>query len=765
MVRRIVSVRGIVQGVGFRPHVYRLALRHGLTGCVRNTAAGVTVDVQGIEATLDRFLRELQDEAPPLARILSLSVEECPSEPANSFVIEASDSCESATALVSPDIATCTDCLKELLDPQDRRYLYPFINCTNCGPRVTILRRVPYDRANTSMAAFPMCGDCQREYDDPASRRFHAQPNACRRCGPGLRLTDRNGAAVADDPIAATVESLRAGEIVAIKGIGGFHLAVDAGNATAVAELRHRKRRAEKPFAVMVSSLASAEMLCELTAEDSMLLQSPQRPIVLLPRRTDASLPCEIAPGSPNIGLFLPYTPLHHLLFVRGGFTALVMTSANLSEEPICIDNDEALRRLGEIADRFLLHDRDILQRCDDSVVRGGSASLQVLRRSRGYYPMPVELAGEQPPVLAVGGELKNAVCALKGPDAFLGEHIGDLENLEAYQAFQQSIHRLKDMLQWQPEAIAHDLHPAYFSTQWALEQNQVRTIGVQHHHAHIASCMAEHGLEGPVIGIALDGTGYGTDGTVWGGEVLVADLAGFRRAAHLACVPMPGSAQAIREPWRMAVAYLEEGCCDWSPSLLPGIAELRIEFVRQLARRQIRSPLTSSCGRLFDAVGALVCGRHMASFEAQAAIELEACCDMEAGDEYPLPIQHSNDCLTIETAPLFRQIVDDLAHGVSRFVISGRFHRGLAAAFASVVRSITRETGIRDVCLGGGCFVNAYLQDQLTMRLRDGGLRVFIPVQVPCGDGGLSLGQAVIASRRIGKAAHSAEQCLVCHD
>ena len=523
-VRRQIEVSGIVQGVGFRPYVYRLATGRQLSGTIRNTSAGVTIEIQGPAETVQNFVEHLPAEAPPLARITSLAVHDVPCNRDQDFRIVHSHEGEQVRTLISPDVAICPDCLRELFDPKDRRYRYPFINCTNCGPRFTIIRDIPYDRPSTSMAMFPMCQPCLAEYENPLDRRFHAQPNACWECGPRVELWDKSGKRIeCRDPIAEAVSGLHAGLVVAVKGLGGFHLAVDATNPAAVALLRQRKRRVEKPFAVMVPDLQAAEEICELDVAASTVLQSIQRPIVLLSKKLPSMIPDEVAPFNRYLGLFLPYTPLHYMLLAEGGFKALVMTSGNLSEEPIAIDNCEAVTRLSGLADYFLVHNRDILLRCDDSVVRVAGGVTRHLRRSRGFVPVPVFLKDEQPSVLAVGGELKNTICLTKGKHAFLSQHVGDLENVESYAFFNQAIEHLKRILEIRPEIIAYDLHPDYFSTKWALQQCGAQLLGVQHHHAHIASCMAENHLEGRVIGFALDGTGYGTDGHIWGGEVLTA--------------------------------------------------------------------------------------------------------------------------------------------------------------------------------------------------------------------------------------------------
>src|ERR1700687_3623658 len=528
-VRRQIEVSGIVQGVGFRPYVYRLATGRRPRGTIRNTSAGVTIEIQGPAKTVQDFVERLPAEAPPLARITSVAVHDLPSNGDQDFCIVHSHEGEEVRTLISPDVAICPDCLRELFDPNDRRYRYPFINCTNCGPRFTIIRDIPYDRPSTSMAKFPMCPACLAEYENPLDRRFHAQPNACWECGPRVELWDKSGRRVeCRDPIVEAVFHLHAGLVVAVKGLGGFHLAVDATNPAAVALLRRRKHRVEKPFAVMVPDLQAAQEICELDGAARTVLQSMQRPIVLLPKvllpkKTPSMIPDAVAPFNRYLGIFLPYTPLHYLLLAEGGFKALVMTSGNLSEEPIAIDNREAVHRLSGLADYFLVHNRDILLRCDDSVVRVAGGVTRQLRRSRGFVPVPVFLKDDQPSVLAVGGGLKNTICLTKGKHAFLSQHVGDLESVESYSFFHEAIRHLEQILEIKPEILAYDLHPDYFSTKWAQQQSGAKLVGVQHHHAHIASCMAENRLEGRVIGFALDGTGYGTDGNIWGGEELVA--------------------------------------------------------------------------------------------------------------------------------------------------------------------------------------------------------------------------------------------------
>ncbi len=760
-VRRQIEVSGIVQGVGFRPYVYRLATGRQLSGTIRNTSAGVTIEIQGPAETVQNFVEHLPAEAPPLARITSLAVHDVPCNRDQDFRIVHSHEGEEVHTLISPDVAICPDCLRELFDPKDRRYRYPFINCTNCGPRFTIIRDIPYDRPSTSMAMFPMCQPCLAEYENPLDRRFHAQPNACWECGPRVELWDKSGKRIeCRDPIAEAISGLHAGLVVAVKGLGGFHLAVDATNPAAVALLRQRKRRVEKPFAVMVPDLQAAEEICELDVAASTVLQSIQRPIVLLSKKLPPMIPDEVAPFNRYLGLFLPYTPLHYMLLAEGGFKALVMTSGNLSEEPIAIDNCEAVTRLSGLADYFLVHNRDILLRCDDSVVRVAGGVTRHLRRSRGFVPVPVFLKDEQPSVLAVGGELKNTICLTKGKHAFLSQHVGDLENVESYAFFNQAIEHLKRILEIRPEIIAYDLHPDYFSTKWALQQSGVKLAGVQHHHAHIASCMTENHLDDHVIGFALDGTGYGADGHIWGGEVLIAGYKDFERAAHFEYVPMPGGAAGIREPWRMAVSYLVHHF--GREFLKPGFLKSDIPFVRHLNRAKVdtllrmmeqgvNSPLTSSCGRLFDAVAALIGIRQEINYEAQAAIELEmtiAPSEDETG--YPLELVTDGDGWIIGTRCLFEALLDDLDRNLPAAGIGRRFHNGLVEGFVQLAMLLRKKTALHRVCFSGGTFHNIYLSQRLEARLSQAGFEVFMQKEVPSGDGGLSLGQALVAAARL---------------
>jgi hydrogenase maturation protein HypF len=715
----------------------------------------VVIEVEGATEVVDDFLSSLPAQAPSLALVTDIRVVEIQRTGESDFCILPSDPTASVRTLISPDIATCADCFRELFDPADRRYRYPFINCTNCGPRFSIVRGIPYDRPRTSMSVFPMCPRCLAEYEDPRNRRFHAQPNACWQCGPQLEFCDSRGQRLSvEDPIAETIARLRGGDIVAIKGLGGFHLAADATNAAAVSRLRERKRRIEKPFAVMVPDIETVSRFCKPDVEERELLCLPQRPIVLLPRTNPCILADSVAPFNQYLGIFLPYTPIHHLLFKDSELQALVMTSGNLSEEPIAIGNSEAVARLGDIADWFLLHNREILLRCDDSVLRHTGGRTRQIRRSRGFVPVPVFLKRELPPTLAVGGELKNTICLLLGREAFLSQHIGDLENVEAYKFFQEAVEHFQRILEIWPGVVACDLHPDYFATRWARKKPGIQIVGVQHHHAHIASCMAENHLEGRVIGFALDGTGYGTDGRIWGGEVLLADYIDFERAAHLAYAPLPGGAAAIREPWRMAVSHL---CASFGPGLLQlpiplfrQISQARVLTVIRMIERQVNSPLTSSCGRLFDAVAALINLRLEVNYEAQAAIELEMCRDeAAAGQPYPFGLGEAGDLLQIDSRPLFRAIVDDLLRSATAGEISQRFHDGLVEALAAIARILRKRTSLNTVCLSGGTFQNAYLANHLEHQLQSEGFEVYTHSQVPAGDGGISLGQAVVAAHR----------------
>ena len=742
-------VEGIVQGVGFRPFVHALATRLGLGGSVSNDSRGAMVEIEGEPDGVQRFLGALEPEAPPLALIERLTTREIAPRGETAFLIAPSAVGPARDTLVSPDVATCEDCLREVFDRADRRHGYAFTNCTNCGPRFTILRDVPYDRATTTMAAFPLCDACRREYEDPADRRFHAQPVACPACGPRLVLLDGAGAARPGDPILGAARLIREGGIVAVKGLGGYHLAADAASEVAVSALRRRKRREEKPFAVMARDLAAVARLVELSPEDERLLAGARRPIVLLRRLPDAAIATATAPGNRDLGVMLPYTPLHHLL-ARALAAPIVLTSGNVSDEPIAYRDEEALARLGGIADAFLAHDRPIHVRTDDSVVRSLGGAPLVLRRARGYAPQPVLLARPlDRPVLACGAELKSTICVARGRHAFVSHHVGDLEHYEAFRAFTEAIAHFQRLFDVRPAAIAHDLHPEYLSTKWALQQEGPALVGVQHHHAHVASCLADNGEAGPVIGVAFDGLGYGTDGTLWGGEFMVADLAGFERAGHLAMVPMPGGSAAIREPWRMAAVYLAEAF-GAAPPALDVARRHGAEWTRVLALAGVRAhaPLTSSAGRLFDAVAALLGVRDRISYEGQAAIELEQLVDLAELGAYGAALVDGEAVFEIRGADLVRAAAEDLAAGVPRETIAARFHNGVAEAIQRGCEVVRARSGLDTVALSGGVFQNVVLLERAADRLDARGFRVLRHRQVPPNDGGISLGQAVIAGR-----------------
>ena len=769
LLRRAIAVRGVVQGVGFRPFVYRLALEEGLAGFIGNDTDGVTIEIEGPATRVESFAERLRSEAPPLSRIDAVEVREVAAMAETGFRIVASEVLGRVSTGIPADAATCADCLRELLDPADRRYGYPFLNCTNCGPRFTITRQIPYDRPQTSMARFTMCAACQGEYDDPLDRRFHAQPNACWECGPRLWLVSADGAAIAaENPVAATIDRLAAGAIMAIKGVGGFHLSVDATNQAAVMRLRERKHRYGKPLAVMVKDLESARELCALGPEEEAMLQTPARPIVLAQAREGIGIAPGVAPGIPWLGVFLPYAPLQHLLFTDGRLKALVMTSANLSEEPIAIDNDEALVRLGGIADAFLMHDREILQRCDDSVAAVVDRAAQLIRRARGFVPLGVELPLKAPPLLAVGGHLKNVFALARGRHVYQSQHLGDLENLTGMEFFKESLDHLMRTFEIEPETVVHDLHPGYLSTEWAKEWARERglpLITVQHHHAHVAGCMAEHGVE-EGIGLALDGTGYGADGKVWGGEVLIARLDGFERYAHLEYVPMPGGDAAVKEPWRMALGHLSAAGFDVESDELLGMlgaSEKDVRVLRRMMERGLNAPLTSSCGRLFDAVAAVVLGRRVVDYEAQAAIELEGLAVDEGDDEagYVMEIGVGNwaarEPARICAGSLWRRLIEDLRKGVNKSRIAARFHAGVAAGFVRASVTAREATGLRQVALSGGCMHNRRLARLLRVGLEAEGFLVFQHAQVSPGDGGLSYGQAAVAASHVSRGGHGA--------
>jgi len=762
---RRLDVRGVVQGVGFRPFVYRLAHSYKLTGWVRNTSWGVELEVEGDEQALERFAEALRQESPPLAHIESVDVREVAPNGYDDFVILASQPQAGAYQLVSPDIATCADCRREIFDPADRRYHYPFTNCTNCGPRFTIIEDVPYDRPRTTMRAFRMCPACQREYDDPLDRRFHAQPNACPVCGPHLTLVNRDGEVIAkEDALDHAVMMLRAGHIVAIKGLGGYQLACDATNAEIVALLRQRKHRPHKPLAVMIADLDAANMHVALTDAERDLLSSPNAPIVLVLRKSNTAIAAQVAPGQRYLGVMLPYTPLHHLLLAAVGFP-LVMTSGNLSEEPIARDNDEALRRLGAIADGFLMHNRDIYARYDDSVWFAPASGPQPIRRARGYAPSPVRLPFEMRPILACGAELKNTFCLTRDRYAFLSQHIGDMENLETFEHYQETVALYRRLFHVAPEIVAYDMHPDYMATHYGREQNGEK-IAVQHHHAHLAACLADNGIAEPAIGVIWDGTGYGLDGCIWGGEFLVGDGRGFQRAAHLQYLPLPGGDRATIKPYRVALAYHQALAGDDTlPESLTSIPAVERQALRQMIGRGINTPLTSSAGRLFDAVSSLLGVCRETSYEAQAAIEMEMIAEpdsdavayswgyaeTDAVQSWGVVRPWVSRNLELGLASLWAGLERDLAEGHTIAHIAWRFHFTVAAMIADTCGRLRAETGLDRVALSGGCFQNRLLLEFVVPRLQAMGFQVLLHRQIPCNDGGLALGQAVIAHYAVG--------------
>jgi len=835
-----IAIHGAVQGVGFRPYVYRLATELGLRGWVLNDTRGVFIEVEGPLPTLTRFLERLPAEKPPRAIIHTLDSTWLEPAGFERFEIRHSDETGAKTVLVLPDIATCADCLAEVLDPADRRYRYPFTNCTNCGPRFTIIQALPYDRPNTTMRRFTMCPHCQVEYDDPLDRRFHAQPNACPACGPQLALYARPSEPTADrrpptagesegwpkdvdgwslvtegdDALQRTAQALRAGRIVAVKGLGGFHLMVDARNRAAIARLRERKPRRDKPFALMARDLEQVRTLCEVPPQAEAALTSPEAPILLLHRRPEAPVAENVAPGNPNLGVMLPYTPLHHLLLRELDFP-VVATSGNLTDEPICTDEGEAMERLGHIAELFLVHDRPIARHADDSVAWVVEGELRLLRRARGYAPLPVRVSHELPTVLAVGAHLKNTIALSVGRDVFISQHIGDLETAEALAAFERVIADFLRLYEATPVAIAHDMHPDYLSTRWAQERvsdigywvvgsgecaesplpntqsplpntQYLSLIPVQHHHAHLAACLAENGVDGPALGVTWDGTGYGTDGTVWGGEFLLGDAAGFTRVAHLRPFRLPGGDAAVKEPRRVAFALLWElyGEEVLEREDLAPVRALRPAERRVLARmlaRGLNAPLTTSAGRLFDAVTALLDLHQRVTFEGQAAMALEFAADPGVGEAYPVAIESQpmgsevrspksevetppdlrsrtsdagepsavrgrRSAVVLDWQPLVEAVLEDLRRGTDRSIIAARFHNALVEAILAVAQRVGEER----VALTGGCFQNRWLTERTAQRLREAGFRVLLHRQVPPNDGGISLGQVVVAAARL---------------
>jgi len=767
-----ISVRGIVQGVGFRPFVYGLAIKYNLKGWVYNTSEDVKIEVEGEAEAVGQFERELKTEAPPLAHIENVTIEYHPPRGYKNFEIRQSQAQEGKYQLISPDVATCQACLGELLNPEDRRYRYPFTNCTNCGPRFTIIEDMPYDRPKTTMRYFQMCPQCQAEYDNPLDRRFHAQPNACPKCGPQVELVDNRGNRVTEsNPIAVASQLLNEGKIIAIKGLGGFLLACDATNDTAVKTLRQRKKRSSKPFAIMVTDIDEAKRHCYVSPEEEELLTSPQSLIVLVRWREDSSVSREVAPNLRFLGIMLPYTPLHHILLRDTGLP-LVMTSGNLSEEPIARDNDEALRRLFDIADYFLIHNRDIYSRYDDSVAVVERGTSQLIRRARSYAPYPIRLSFGAKQVLGCGAEEKNTFCLTKDNYAFLSQHIGDMENMETLEHFDSTISLYKRLFHIEPEIIAHDLHPDYLATKYAQElgESGMKLIPVQHHHAHIASCLADNGLESPVIGVAFDGTGMGADGNIWGGEFLVADYRHYKRAGHLEYLPLPGGAAAIKRPRRTAIGYiltlLGENALNHDLPVMREADDMEIEVIKRQIERKINSPLTSSIGRLFDAISALLGIRGEIDYEGQAAVELEMVAlssviarpgPSEAreldeaisgnNESYPYRIVEDEGIRIVHLRDLLSAVIEDLRQGISKGRISVKFHNTVARMINEMCHLIADETGVSQVALSGGVFQNRLLLRKTVSLLESSGFQVFTHRQVPCNDGGIYLGQAIIAN------------------
>jgi hydrogenase maturation protein HypF len=785
MKRFHILVKGIVQGVGFRPFVYNLARSLNFRGYVTNTSYGVIIEIEGEKP--EEFIKSLQDKCPPLAKIDSIDIRELPANGYKDFkIIHSID--EGSFTHISPDVSVCDDCLKELFNPSDRRYLYPFINCTNCGPRYTITKRVPYDRPNTTMSVFTMCPQCMDEYNDPSNRRFHAQPNACPVCGPGLEFRIQSSefrAKEKQNPLDAAIDLLKQGAIVAVKGLGGFHICCDAENRESVEDLRERKQRRNKPFALMSSDIETIGQFCEISEEEAELIQDRRRPIVLLKKKIGSTLPDAIAPKNKYLGFMLPYTPLHYLLFHadkdydaanRYHFSALVMTSGNLSEEPIVVDNDEALSRLSGIADAFLFHNRDIFMRVDDSVVRVHNSKTNFVRRSRGYVPEAISLKEDGPDVLGCGGEIKNTFAITKGDSAIVSQHIGDMENYETLQFFEESLNNMKQVYRADPAALAYDLHPGYLSTQWALKhggESGKRSYGIQHHYAHIASVMAEKGLKDKIIGVAFDGTGYGTDGTLWGSEFLICDTDGFERVASFKYIPLPGGEMAIKECWRTAISYVADSLYStYNSKLRTQNSELiwdfldsigfvgkygknKIENILKLIENRKFSPLSSGAGRLFDAISALAGICDVNTYEGEAAIALESMLydgrGFEKADAYPFEILEGTP-MTVDFSVMILQVIEDIKRKENSSLISHRFHNTVINLINKVITIIKNKYGIDEVALSGGVFQNAYILEGAQNQLESLGLKVYINENVPCNDACIALGQAYILRERLKK-------------
>jgi hydrogenase maturation protein HypF len=798
-----IEVTGIVQGVGFRPFVHNRAKAHRLSGYVINNPNGVVMEAEGHPDDIEAFVTDLREHPPALSRIHDIKREVIESEKEGrsyrSFSIRTSEYQGRPVTLISPDVCVCEDCLRELFDHEDRRYLYPFINCTNCGPRFTIIQKLPYDRPFTTMRSFEMCPSCRREYEEATDRRFHAQPNACPVCGPQLELLDERGEPLPGDPLLGSVRLLREGKILAVKGLGGFHLAVDATNEEAIKRLRRRKKREEKPLALMVGTLEAARNIVELSNTEEEILTSRERPILLGYRRSGApesyGVAASVAPDNPYLGVMLPYTPLHYLLFFhpdcggdyQGGrsiFSALVMTSGNVSEEPICKDTGEVLRNLSGIADGFLVHNRDIHLRCDDSIVNVVGGTPEFVRRSRGFAPAPLFLHAPTPQILAFGAQLKNALCLTDGNRAFMSQYVGDLENVPTMQFFQEAVSHFTEIFDLEPTIFAYDLHPEYMSTRYLmdfaskLKEGSFGAVGVQHHHAHIVSVLAEHGFTGPVIGFSFDGTGYGLDGAIWGGEVLICNAATFRRFAHLDYLPLPGASAAIKEPWRMAFSYLRAAFGeDWRSlplECLRKVSPSELELLDQASRSGLSSPQTSSLGRLFDAVGSLLDIKHYSSFEGQAAMMVEMFATGEKGhlrlpyeileapseelDPYPVCWGNMREVTSrlevdpkrrfvLNYRPLVRSLVEEIEKGKSKSELAAAFHDTLIDSFLEIAERAREITAVNDVALSGGCWQNRILKERFRALLKDNGFKVITNQHVPTNDGGIALGQAFVAA------------------
>jgi hydrogenase maturation protein HypF len=739
------TVKGIVQGVGFRPFIYSLAKKYALNGFVLNNTEGVEIEVEGEDQNLKEFIEDIRKAPPSISSVEAIEEALLPLFGYKEFVIKESTKKDVSSLLISPDIATCDDCLRELFDPKDRRLRYPFINCTNCGPRFTIIKDIPYDRPRTTMSKFEMCKECREEYEDPQNRRFHAQPNACRVCGPKIFLLDRAGKEIEGDPIKETADLLRQGKIVAIKGLGGFHLACDASNFEAVSKLRQRKYREDKSLAIMVKDLDSVKNICQVSKEEANLLCSPRRPIVLLKKKPTKIIAENVASNNNYLGVMLPYTPVHTLI-MRGSKLFLVMTSGNISDEPILYENDVAIEKLNHIADYFLVNNRDIYTRCDDSVVRIFKDKEMLLRRSRGYVPYPIKLAlNLESEILATGAHLKNTFCLSKENYAFLSHHIGDLENAEALRAFEQGVEHFKHLFYIKPKIAAYDLHPRYLSTQYALSLKGVRKIGIQHHFAHIASCMAENKVDDKVIGVAFDGTGYGLDGKIWGGEFIIGNLKQLERVGHFKYVAMPGGEAVIKEPWRMALAYLLDTFGDDANKFKEFDAK---KF--DMLKKWKDAPLTSSVGRLFDGVSSILGVRDFANYEGQPAIELEMASDESINETYEFELQDENGMIIVDPKPMILQLVKDRDEGKELSEIGGKFHNFVRDVILRVCSVLRDKFDINKVALSGGVFQNMLLLEKTYDNLLEKGFEVYIQRLVPANDGGISLGQAVLANEII---------------